>query len=117
MAPTDAGVRDATVDVGHLERDVADAVTVRRQPLDQRAVRLDRPVEHEPGRTAVEHVRVVVAQPGRRAGVGDELHAVDQLVVRRGLRGVADRPDQRVPTGDRERVVAGVVVDEPDELA
>ena len=50
------------------------------------------------------------------AAVGDELHAPRGLVVVRGLAGVADDEDDRVPAGDRERVLALVVLDEADEL-
>ena len=111
-----ARMRHAPVDIGDLERDVADAVAVLGQAREQGAVGLHRAVEHEPRRAADEDEGVMIAQPGGRAGIGHELHAVDQLEVRRRLRRVADRPHQGIPAGDRERVVAGVVVDEADEL-
>ena len=34
----------------------------------------------------------------------------------RGLGRVADDPDERVPAGDRERVLGCVVLDQPDEF-
>ena len=42
VAPAERAWRDALVDVGHLERDVDDAVAVRRVVGDQRAVRATR---------------------------------------------------------------------------
>ena len=39
VAPGRAGVRDAAVDVGHLEGDVDDAVAVPAVVVEQRAVR------------------------------------------------------------------------------
>ena len=41
VAPGRAGVRDAPVDVGHLEGDVDDAVAVRAVVVEQRAVGVD----------------------------------------------------------------------------
>ena len=68
---------------------------------------------HEP---LVQHERLVVAVAGLRTGVGDELHAERGLVEVRGLGGVADDEDDRVPAGDRERVGLLVVVDQADQL-
>jgi hypothetical protein len=110
-------VRDAAVDVGHLQRDVDDPVAVAAVVVVQGAVRVDAAAQHEPGGPGAQHVGVVVAVAGLRAGVRDQLHAPDQLVVQRGLGGVADHPDHRVPAGHRERVAVGVVLDQPDELA
>ena len=43
-----AGVRDALVDVGHLERDVEHAVAVPAVVVGERAVRADRALDDEP---------------------------------------------------------------------
>ena len=45
-----AGVRDALVDVGHLEGKIDDAVTVAAVVIKQLAVRRDAAAEHEAGR-------------------------------------------------------------------
>ena len=111
-----AGVRDAPVDVGHLERDVGDAVAVRPVVVEQRAVRGDAALDDEPARAALEHERLVVAVAGLRPGVGHQLHAVGRLEVVRGLGGVADHEDDGVPAGHRERVGGGVVLDQADQL-
>ena len=50
--------------------------------------------------------RLVVAVAVLGAGVGHELHAPRRLVVVRRLGRVADDEDDRVPPGDRERVLA-----------
>jgi hypothetical protein len=60
---------------------------------------------------------VVIAQAGFWTCVRDQFHAVDDLIEQRSLGGVADDPDQPVPTGDRERVTGGVVFDQSDEFA
>ena len=99
-----AGVLDAGVDVGHLERDVDDAVAVPRWWSMHRAVRVDAALEHEPHGAALEHVGVVVAVAGLGPGVGDEVHAEGGHEEVRGLGRVADGPDDGVPAGDRERV-------------
>ena len=111
-----AGVPDAAVDIGHLEGDVDDAVTVATVVIGERAGRVDRALDHEADGTTAQHVRVVVAVAGLGPGVGDQLHAVDGLVEVRGLGGVADRPHHGVPPGDRERVGDGVVLDQADQL-
>ena len=111
------GAGDAPVHVGHLQGDVDDAVTVAPVVVQQRARRVDAALEHEPDGTAAQDEGVVVAVAGLRSGVGHQLHAVDRLEEQRGLGGVADRPDHRVPAGDRERVALVVVLDEPDQLA
>ena len=111
-----AGVRDAPVDVGHLERDVDDAVAVPAVVVEQRAGRVDAALEHEPDRPGAQHEGVVVPVAGLRAGVGDQLHAEHDLEEQRGLGRVADRPDHGVPAGDGERVAPRVVLDEPDQL-
>ena len=116
VAPAPVRLGDAAVDVGHLERDVDDAVAVLAVVVVQRAGRVDAALEHEAHGAALEHVRVVVAVAGRRAGVGDQLHAERRAVEVRGLGGVADDPDDGVPAGDRERVGGGVVLDQPDQL-
>ena len=85
--------------------------------VQQRAPRVDPALEHEPHGPRAQHVGVVVAVAGLRAGVGDQVHPVDDLEQLRGLGGVADRPHHGIPAGDRERVLPGVVLDEPDELA
>jgi hypothetical protein len=109
-------VRDAPVDVGHRERDVADAVAVPAVVVGQRAGRVVGAGDDEAGRARPQHVGQVVAVPRLRAGVGDQLHAERRLAEVRGLGGVADDPHERVPAGDRERVAGGVVLDEPDQL-
>ena len=110
------GLGDALVDVGHLEGDVDDAVTVLGVVRDERAVGADRAVDDEPDRAGLEDERLVVALAVLGAAVGDELHAPRGLVVVRGLAGVADDEDDGVPAGDRERVLALVVLDEADQL-
>ena len=115
-APALAGLGDALVDVGHLEGDVGDAVAVPAVVLDQRAVGVDGAVEHEPDRAGAQHERLVVAVAVLGAGVGLELHAPRGLVVVRGLGGVADAEDDRVPAGDREDVALLVVLHQADEL-
>ena len=84
--------------------------------VEQRAVRVDAALDHEPARAALEHERLVVAVAGLGPGVGDQLHAERRLVVVRGLGGVADDEDHGVPAGHRERVGGRVVLDQPDEL-
>ena len=107
---------DAAVHVGHLEGDVDDAVAVPAVVLDQRAVGVDRAVDDEADRARAEHERLVVAVAVLGAGVGLELHAPRGLVVVRGLGGVADHEDDRVPAGHREHVLVLVVLDQPDQL-
>jgi hypothetical protein len=85
--------------------------------IQQRALRVDPSLEHEPDGAAAQDEGVVVAVAGLRTRVGHQLHPVDRLEEQSGLGGVADRPDHRVPTGDRERVALVVVLDEPDQLA
>ena len=111
-----AGLLDAAVDVGHLEGDVDDAVTVLRVVGDERAVGADGALDDEADRAGLQDERLVVADAVLRAGVGDELHAPGALVVVRGLGGVADDEHEGVPAGDRERVLLLVVLDEADEL-
>ena len=111
-----AGLLDAAVDVGHLEGDVDDPVTVGGVVGDERAVRADRTLEHEADRPRLQDERLVVALTVLGAGVGDELHAPGALVVVRCLGGIADDEDERVPPGHREGVLLLVVVDEADEL-
>ena len=110
-----AGLGDAAVDVGHLERDVDDAVAVAAVVVGQRAVGVDGAVEHEADRAGAQHEALVVAVAGLGAGVGLELHAPGGLVVVRGLGGVADHEDDRVPAGHREDVALGVVLHQADE--
>ena len=111
-----ASLLDALVDVGHLERDVDDAVAVRGVVRHQGAVGADGAVDHEPDRAGLQHERLVVAVAVLGSGVGDQLHAPGARVVVRGLGGVADHEDDRVPAGHREDVVVRVVVDQPDQL-
>jgi len=110
-----AGVRDAPVDVGHLERHVDHAVAVPPVVAGQRAVRAGCALDHEPGRAAAQHVGVVVTVPGLRAGVRDKPHAERELVEQCRLGGVAGRPHDRVPAGHRERVAPGVVVHQAEK--
>ena len=112
-----AGSGDAPVDVGHLQGDVDDAVTVAPVMVQQRALQVDAPLEHEPDGTAAQDECLVVAVAGLRTGVRHQLHAVDGPEEQSGLGGVADRPDHCVPAGDREWVPLVVVLDEPDQLA
>ena len=111
-----AGVLDAAVDVGHLQGDVDDAVTVLAVVVQQGALRRDPALDDEAGRAALEHERLVVAVAGLRAAVGDQLHPEGGLVVVRGLGGVADDEHQGVPPGHREGVLALVVRHQADEL-
>jgi non-specific serine/threonine protein kinase len=104
-----AGVGDALVHVGHLERHVEHAVAVPAVVVGNRAVRADRALDDEPDLPRGQHVRVVVAVPGFRPGVRLKPHPEDELEVRRRLRCVPRRPDDRVPAGDGERVVAHVM--------
>ena len=53
---------------------------------------------------------------GLRTAVGLEVHAEGELVEVRGLRRVADDEADGVHGGHRERVAAGVVLDEADQL-
>ena len=71
VAPCGARVRDAAVDVGHLERDVDDAVAVPAVVVDHRAVRVDPALDHEPHGAALEHVGLVVAYSGPETGNRD----------------------------------------------
>ena len=111
-----AGVLDAPVDVGHLQGDVDDAVTVLPVVVEQGALRRDPALDDEAAGAAPEHERLVVAVAGLRAAVADQLHPVGGLVVVRGLGGVADDEHQRVPPGHREGVLALVVRHQADEL-
>ncbi len=111
-----AGLGDAAVDVGDLEGDVDDAVAVPAVVVGQRAVGVDRTVDHEADRAGAQHERLVVAVAVLRAGVGLQLHPPRGLVVVRGLGGVADDEDDRVPAGHREDVGVLVVLHEADQL-
>jgi hypothetical protein len=111
------GLGDAPVHVGHLQGDVDDPVTVAAVVVQQRAARVDTSLDHEPDGTAEQDEGVMVAVAGLRTGVGHQLHAVDRLEEQRGLGGVADRPDHRIPARHRERVALVVVLDQPDQLA
>jgi hypothetical protein len=111
-----AGVVDAAVDVGHLERDVDDAVAVAPVVVEQRAGRVDTALDDELDRPGTQHIGLVVAVAGLRARVRDQLRAVDRLLEQGALGGVADRPHKGVPSGDGERVGLRVVLHEPDEL-
>jgi len=84
--------------------------------VGQAAVRVDRAVDDELDRARAEHERLVVAVAVLGARVGDEVHAPCGLVVVRGLGGVADDEDDRVPPGDREDVALRVVLHESDQL-
>ncbi len=110
------GVLDALVDVGHLQRQVDHAVAVLAVVVEDRAVGGDAAGEHEPGGAGAQDVGLRVAVTGLRTAVGLEVHAQRQLVERRGLAGVADHEADRVHRGHRERVAAGVVVDQSDQL-
>ena len=110
------GLGDAPVDVGHLEGDVDDAVAVRAVVVGVRCSGVDRSGDDEPDRPGLEDVGLVVAVAGLRPAVGDEVHAPGGLVVVRGLGGVADHEDDRVPPGDGEDVLRLVIGDQPDEL-
>ena len=116
VAPAWTRLGDAPVDVGHLEGDVDDAVAVPAVVVGQRAVGVDRAVDHEPDRARAQHEGLVVAVAVLRAGVGLQLHPPGRLVVVRGLGRVADDEDDRVPAGDREDVLVLVVLDQADEL-
>ena len=111
-----AGLGDALVDVGDLERDVDDAVAVAAVVVGQRAVGVDGAVDDELDRAGAQDEGLVVAVAGLRAGVGDQLHAPRGLVVVRGLGRVAHDEDDGVPAGDREDVAVLVVLDEADQL-
>ena len=111
------GLRDAAVDVGHLEGDVDDPVAVGGLVCDERTVGVDGALKDEPDRPRAQHERLVIAVAVLGPGVGLELHTPRGLVVVRGLRGVADDEDDRVPARHREGVGALVVVDEAHELA
>ena len=82
-------MRDALVDVGHLQGQVDDAVAVVPVVVQHRAVRGDPAGEDEAGAARAQHVGLGVAQAGLRAAVGLEVHAERELVEGRGLRGVA----------------------------
>ena len=110
------GLGDAPVDVGDLERDVHDTVTVTAVVIGQRAVGVHRAVDHELDRAGAEDEGLVVAVAVLRTRVGDELHPPRGLVVVRGLGGVADDEDDRVPAGHGEHVALGVVLHEADQL-
>ena len=116
VAPALRGLGDAAVDVGHLEGDVDDAVAVPAVVVGQRAVGVDGAVDDEADRAGAQHERLVVAVAVLGAGVGLQLHAPRGLVVVRGLGGVADDEDDRVPAGDREDVAVLVVLHEADQL-
>ena len=107
---------DAPVDIGHLERDVDHAVAVTAVVVGQRAVGVDRPFDDEPDGAGAQHERLVVAVAVLGPGVGLELHPPGRLVVVRGLGGVADHEDDRVPPGDGEDIGVLVVLHEADEL-
>ena len=72
--------------------------------------------EDEPGRAGAQHVGLGVAVAGLGAAVGLEVHAERELVEVRGLGGVADHEADGVHRGDRERVAAGVVLHQADQL-
>ena len=110
------GLGDALVDVGHLERDVDDAVAVLGVVGDERAVGAHRALDDEADRAGLEDEGLVVAVAVLGAGVADELHAPGALVVVRRLRRIADDEDDRVPARHGEGVALLVVLDEPDEL-
>ena len=76
-----AGVRHALVHVGHLERHVEDAVAVPAVVVGDRAVRADRALDDEPTSPGRQHVGVVVAVAGLRAGVRLKPHPEGQLEV------------------------------------
>ena len=58
----------------------------------------------------------MVTVSGLGPGVGDQLHAERRLVEVRRLGGVADHEHHRIHAGHRERIMALVVLDQPDEL-
>ena len=84
--------------------------------VEDGAVRGDSAGEDEPGAARAQHVGLRVAGAGLRAAIGHQVHAERELVERRGLGGVADHEADRVHRRDGERVAAGVVLHEPDEL-
>jgi len=108
-------VRDAPVHVGHLKRHVDHPVAVRAVMVGDRAVRRHGALDDEPHRPGPQHVGVVVAVPRLRAGVRLERHPERQLEVHRRLGRVPRPPDDGVPAGHRERIVADVVRDETGE--
>lgn len=111
-----AGVLDAPVDVGDLEREVDHAVAVAAVVVEQRGVGPDAAGDHEAGRARLQHERLALEVPGLGTGVRDEPHAERDLVEPRGLRGVARDEHHRVHRLHREGVGRRVVVDEADEL-
>ena len=110
------GLRDASVDIGYLEGDVDDPVTVDVLVRDDGTCRVHATLDHESDRTALQHERVVIAIARGGSRVSDEFHSEGGLKEFRGLSGIADRPDQRVPAGHRERVGRVVVLDQTDQL-
>ncbi len=111
-----AGLGDAAVDVGDLERDVGDPVTVTAVVVGQLAVGVHGTVDHEPDRARAQHEGLVVAVAVLRTRVGDQVHAPRGLVVVRRLGGVADHEHDRVPAGHGEHVPLLVVLHESDQL-
>jgi hypothetical protein len=111
-----ARVGDALVHVRDLEGEVGHAVAVPAVVVEQRALRADPAGDDEARRTGLEHERLVVLVTGLRAGVRDQVHAEGELVVLRGLGGVADHEHHGVHRGDGERVGALVVRHQADEL-
>ena len=111
-----ASVRNAAVDVGHLEREVDDAVAMPPMVVEQRAVRRDAARDDEASRAAPEHERLVVTVPGFGSGVGDEFHAEGRLIEVRRLGCVAHHEHHRIHGGHGEWIAALVVLHQSDEL-
>ena len=109
-------LRDADVHVRDLQANVDHAVAVLGVMRDQRAVGRNGALDDEPDGPGTQDERLVVPVAGLRPRVGDEFHTPHRLVVVRRHRRVADDKDDRVPAGDRERIGAGVVVDQTHQL-
>ena len=110
------GLRDAPIDIGHLQRDVDDAVAVAGVMRHQGAVGADRALEDEPDRARTQDERLVVAVAVLRPRIRDQFHAPRGLEVARRLGGIADHENDGIPTSYREWVVARVILHQADQL-
>jgi hypothetical protein len=110
------GVADGRVDVRHLQRQVGDAVAVRRDVAADVRARAGLAGEDEARGAGDQQVLARVAVPGLGAAVGDRGHAEGRRVPVHGLSRVADVEADVVHATHRERVVRVVVGHRADQV-
>jgi hypothetical protein len=111
-----AGAADGRVDVRHLERQVDDAVAVRRDAAADVRARAGLAGDDEARGAGDDEVLARVAVPGLGPAVGGRAHAERRRVPVHGLPGVADVEADVVRPEHRERARRVAVGHRPDQV-